>query len=96
MLIKQIVFAPAKSYQPIGMIVSNPQVKQLCWFNQVYSIVQFIKSSEYLCGVAQVNKWWGVRGEREREQQINGVREGALVRNGNVADWKWPLVKKDT
>ncbi len=43
----------------------------------------------------QVNKWWGVRGEREREQQINGVREGALVRNGNVVDWKWPLVKKE-
>ncbi len=56
MLVKQRVFAPAKSYQPIGMIVSKPQVKQLCLFNQVYSIVPFIKSSEYLCGGAQVNK----------------------------------------
>jgi len=52
MLIKQRVFAPAKSYQPIGMIVSNLQVKQLCFFNQVYYIVPFIKSSEYLCGSA--------------------------------------------
>jgi hypothetical protein len=46
--------------------------------------------------VQQVNKWWGVRGEREREQQINGVREGALGRNGNVVGWKWLLVEKDT
>jgi hypothetical protein len=56
MLVKQRVFAPAKSYQPIGIIVSNSQVKQLCLFNQVYSIIPFIKSSEYLCGGAQVNK----------------------------------------
>jgi hypothetical protein len=35
-------------------------------------------------------------GERVREQRINGVRDGALVRNGNGVGWKWPLVKKDT
>ncbi len=35
-------------------------------------------------------------GEREREQQINGVRDGALDRNGNDIGWKWQLVKKDT
>jgi hypothetical protein len=32
--------------------------------------------------------------EREREQQIKGVREGALVRNENGMGWKWPLGKK--
>jgi hypothetical protein len=35
-------------------------------------------------------------GGREREQQINGVRDGALDRNGNDVGWKWQLVKKDT
>ncbi len=35
-------------------------------------------------------------GEREREQQINGVRDGALDRNGNGMGWKWPIVKRDT
>jgi hypothetical protein len=33
---------------------------------------------------------------REREEQINGVRDGALDRNGNGMGWKWSLVKKDT
>ncbi len=36
----------------------------------------------------------GRQGEREREQQINGVRDRALVRNRNGEGWKWPLVKK--
>jgi hypothetical protein len=46
----------------------------------------------------QVKMEWRVRGEgeREREQQINGVREGALLRIGNGVGWKWPLAKKDT
>ncbi len=35
-------------------------------------------------------------GEREREQKINGVRGGALDRNGNGMGWKWPLLKRDT
>ncbi len=39
---------------------------------------------------------WGVSGEREREEQINGVRDGALVRCGNGVGQKWPLVKIDT
>jgi hypothetical protein len=32
-------------------------------------------------------------GEREREQQINGVRDGALDRDGNGVHQKWLLVK---
>ncbi len=35
-------------------------------------------------------------GEREREQQISGVRDGALDRNGSGVGQKWPLVKMDT
>ncbi len=35
-------------------------------------------------------------GEGEREQQINGVRDGVLDRNGNGVGWKWLLVKRDT
>ncbi len=34
--------------------------------------------------------------EREREQQINGVSDGALVRNRNGVGQKWPLVKLNT
>ena len=34
--------------------------------------------------------------EREREQQINGVRDRALGRNGNGKGQKWLLVKLDT
>ncbi len=32
-------------------------------------------------------------GDREREQQISGVRDGALDRIGNHVCLKWPLVK---
>ncbi len=40
---------------------------------------------------------WGVsRVEREREQQINGVRDGALDGDRNGVGWKWLLVKTDT
>jgi hypothetical protein len=39
-------------------------------------------------------------GEREREQWINGVRDGvrdgALDIDGNGVGWKWRLVKRDT
>ncbi len=80
-------------------IVSNPQVKQQCLFNQVYSMIPLIKLSDYLCGIAtgenRVGSKWSRR-EREREQWINGVRDVALDRNGNSMDWKWPLVKRDT
>jgi hypothetical protein len=33
--------------------------------------------------------------EREKEWQINGVSNGALVGNGD-ASWQWPLVKSNT
>jgi hypothetical protein len=33
---------------------------------------------------------------REREEQINRVRDGALDGNRNGLGWKWLLVKKDT
>ncbi len=32
-------------------------------------------------------------GEREREQQINGVSDGTLDRNGSGVGQKWLLVK---
>ncbi len=46
----------------------------------------------------QVEAEWGAcgEGERERKQQISGVRDGALDRNGNDMGQKWSLVKKDT
>ncbi len=34
--------------------------------------------------------------EREREQRINGVSDGALDKNGNGKGQKWPFVKMDT
>ncbi len=44
----------------------------------------------------QVTTEWGASREREREQQISRVRDGALDRNGNGVGQKWTLVKKDT
>jgi hypothetical protein len=44
----------------------------------------------------QVKTEWGVSGEGEREQQINGVSDGALDRNGNGEGQKWPFVKMAT
>ncbi len=35
-------------------------------------------------------------GEREREQQINEVRDGALDKNGSGIGQKWPLEKLNT
>ncbi len=35
-------------------------------------------------------------GEGDREQQINGVREGVLVQDGIGVAQKWPLVKLNT
>jgi hypothetical protein len=37
----------------------------------------------------------GSKQNREREEQINRVRYGALDKNRNGVDWKWSLVKKD-
>ncbi len=85
-----------KFQHPLEVYCEQSPKKQLCSFNQIYSMMLFIKSSEYIYGeIQQVKTYWGER-EREREQQINGVRDRALVRNGNGMGWKWPLVKKDT
>ena len=80
-------------------IVSYPQVKQLCLFNQVYSMIASIKSTEYLFEITTGENRVGSKNRgrgREREQQINRMRDGALDRNGNGVGWKWLLVKKDT
>jgi len=50
-------------------IVSSPQVKQPCSFNQVNSIMPFIKLSEYLCEIVIGENVLGVRGERGRERK---------------------------
>ncbi len=59
-------------------------------------MMPFIKWSEYLLenttGKNMLGSGEEKEGEREREQWINRVREGALVRNGNGVRWKWPLV----
>jgi hypothetical protein len=66
--------------------VNNPQVKQPCLSNQVYSMIPFIKLSEYLFEIPtneeSVGSQWRGR-EREREQWINGVRDGVLAGTGN-------------
>jgi hypothetical protein len=67
-------------------IVSNPQVKKLYMFNQVYSMIPSHKSLEYLCEITTgENRMRSEqrRREGEKEQWINRVREGALDRNGN-------------
>ncbi len=47
--------------------------------------------------MAQVKIEWGARGdrerEREREQQVNRVRDRALVRNVSGVGQKWLLLK---
>jgi hypothetical protein len=59
--------------QPISIvensIVTSPQVKQPCLFNQVCSMMPFIKLSEYLCGSVTGENVVGVRGERGRERK---------------------------
>ncbi len=58
-----------------------------CSFNQVYSMIPSTKSSEYLyqmvTGENRVGSKW-----REREKQINGVRDGALEGFRNGVGWK--------
>ncbi len=55
---------------------------------------------EYLCasktGETECGEGGEREGEREREQQISGVRDGVLDRNGSGVGQKWPLVKMDT
>jgi len=75
--------------------LSNPQVKQLLSFNQVYSLKLSIKSLEYLYEIAMGENGVGSK-RREREQWISGVRDEALDRSGNGDGLKWPLVKKVT
>jgi hypothetical protein len=43
----------------------------------------------------QAKTEWGEsrEGEREREHQINGVRDGTLDRYGNGLGWRWLMVK---
>ncbi len=64
--------------------MSNPQVKQPFTFNQ---LITMILSHQ----VSIVFIWNQNRREREREWQINGVRDGMLDRNGNGMGQKWPL-----
>jgi hypothetical protein len=56
------------------------------------------KLSEFLYQMATgengVGSKWRDRGEIEREQWINGVRDGALEGFRNGACWKWPLGKR--
>ncbi len=61
--------------------MSNPKVKQLLSFNQVFSMILSIKLLEYLCEITTGENKAGSKGsergrEREREQQINRVRDG--------------------
>ncbi len=72
-----------------SFIVSSPFSETAIYFQSVY--YNETVSSEYwnIClNLQQVKTEWGVRErgrerERERGQQINGVRDGALDRNGN-------------
>jgi hypothetical protein len=75
-------------------IVSNPQVKQPFTFNQIYSMIPPHKLAEFLYEITTGEAEWGVDrrgGEREREQQIKGVREGELDRDVIGVSQKWPL-----
>ncbi len=68
-----------------------------CLFNRVYSMILSTKLSEYLYQMATGENRVGCkqRGrEREREQQINGVRVGVLGGFRNGMGWKWPLGKR--
>ncbi len=67
---------------PTLPIVSDLQVKQPFTFNQIYSMMPLIKSAEYLCENPTGKMEWGSdrRGGKDREQQINRVRDGMLDR----------------
>jgi hypothetical protein len=78
-------------------------VKQPFTFNQMYSMIPSHKISavfkclwEFVTGEME----WGVNREgereREREQQINSVRDGGLDRNGSGVGQKWPKEKLNT
>ncbi len=75
--------------------MSNPLSEAQCSFNQVYLMIPSTKSSEYLhqmaSGENRVGSKWR---EREREEQICGVRDGALEIFRNGVDWKQSLGKR--
>ncbi len=76
----------------INLIVSDPKWNS-CLLSIRYIQWCHVSNCQSIYGkVQQVKTWWGVRGEREREQHFNGVRGVALVRNGNGVGWKWPFV----
>ena len=76
-------------------------MKQCCLFNQVIVIndnqTSNLPSIYVKCiqvkHTGEMGKW---EGKRNREQQIRGEREAALVRNGIGVGQKWPLVKQNT
>jgi hypothetical protein len=83
------------------ILLPIPYVKQLCLFNQVYSMIPSLKIIRVF--MWDCNRWNRVRSERrggererEREQGINRVRDRVLDRNGNGSGWKRLLVKMDT
>ncbi len=56
--------------------MNNPQVKQPFTFNQIYSMMSFIKSSEYLLENATGENVVGSeRRKREREKENRGLTE---------------------
>jgi hypothetical protein len=60
----------------ILLFVSDPQVKQLRLSNQVYSMMPFIKLSEYLCEIATGEKRVGSkRRVREIEKESSRLTE---------------------
>jgi hypothetical protein len=67
--------------------VSDPLNKTPCLVNQVYSIITHTKLSDYLYQMATGENRVGSKQSREkcreREKQINGVRDGALDGNRN-------------
>jgi hypothetical protein len=74
-----------KGHSVMNFIVSNPQVKPLHLFIQVYLMIPSIQSSYYLHEITIGENRVGSKckeGERVREQWINGVRDGVLVRSG--------------
>ncbi len=57
-------------------IVSNPQVKQMRSYNQVYSMIPSIKLAEYVCEITTgENHVRSKRREREREKESSGFTE---------------------
>ncbi len=67
-------------------IVSNPQVKQLCSFNQVYSMIL----SHPIIGVFMwiYNRWEQSGGkQREREREREREKESSRLMEWEIEDW---------